>query len=110
MTRTNTNHRTTVRGSPDSGRKAQIGAGNDGEESIGMRDERLLCHHGEVTEAERFWVRGVDLKYPRFSQTEAADFIVGDLRNADVCREALDCRVDEAYQLAADMVAHAISP
>jgi nucleoside-diphosphate-sugar epimerase len=52
---------------------------------------------------EGFWVRGVDLKYPRFSETEADDFIVGDLRSFDVCREAIDCRFDEIYQLAADM-------
>jgi len=52
---------------------------------------------------EGFWVRGVDLKYPRFSETEADDFIIGDLREWDVCREAIDCRFDEIYQLAADM-------
>ena len=52
---------------------------------------------------EGFWVRGVDLKYPRFSETEADDFIVGDLREFDVSREAIDCRFDEIYQLAADM-------
>jgi GDP-D-mannose 3', 5'-epimerase len=52
---------------------------------------------------EGFWVRGVDLKFPRFSETEADDFIVGDLREFDVAREAIDCRFDEVYQLAADM-------
>ena len=31
--------------------------------------------------AESFWVRGVDLKLPRFRATEADDFIVGDLRD-----------------------------
>ena len=29
---------------------------------------------------EGFWVRGVDLKYPEFSETTADDFILGDLR------------------------------
>ena len=29
---------------------------------------------------EGFWVRGVDLKYPDFSQTEADEFIIVDLR------------------------------
>ena len=53
--------------------------------------------------AEGFWVRGVDLKYPRFSPTPADDFIVGDLRDMSVCREAVDRRFDEVYQLAADM-------
>lgn len=52
---------------------------------------------------EGFWVRGVDLKYPRFSETEADDFIIGDLRDFDVAREAIDCRFEEVYQLAADM-------
>src|SRR5689334_15945733 len=52
---------------------------------------------------EGFWVRGVDLKYPLFSETEADDFIVGDLRRFDICREAVDTRFDEIYQLAADM-------
>ena len=52
---------------------------------------------------EGFWVRGVDLKYPRFSETEADDFIRGDLREMSVCRETIDTRFDEVYQLAADM-------
>ena len=52
---------------------------------------------------EGFWVRGVDLKYTRFSETEADDFLVGDLRDASVCRETVDTRFDEVYQLAADM-------
>ena len=52
---------------------------------------------------EGFWVRGVDLKYPKFSETEADDFLVGDLRDPAVAREAIDQRFDEVYQLAADM-------
>ena len=52
---------------------------------------------------EGFWVRGVDLKYPRFAETEADDFILGDLRVFATCRDAVDCRFDETYQLAADM-------
>jgi GDP-D-mannose 3', 5'-epimerase len=52
---------------------------------------------------ERFWVRGVDLKFPRFSETEADDFLQGDLRDPGICRDAIDCRFDEVYQLAADM-------
>jgi GDP-D-mannose 3',5'-epimerase len=52
---------------------------------------------------EGFWVRGVDLKYPEFSPTEADDFIVGDLRDPVTCRAAVDQRFDEVYQLAADM-------
>ena len=53
--------------------------------------------------AEGFWVRGVDLKYPEFGDTVADDFIVGDLRDIDVCHRAVDRKFDEVYQLAADM-------
>ena len=52
---------------------------------------------------EGFWVRGVDLKSPQFDQTNADDFIVGDLRDIQVCRSAVDRHFDEVYQLAADM-------
>lgn len=53
---------------------------------------------------EGFYVRGVDLKHPEFSPSEADDFIVGDLRKIRVCDEALlDTTFDEVYQLAADM-------
>ncbi len=52
---------------------------------------------------EGFWVRGVDLKFPEFGDTEADDFIVGDLRDGNVCDRIVDRRFDEAYQLAADM-------
>ena len=52
---------------------------------------------------EGFWVRGVDIKYPRFAETEADDFIKGDLRDFSTCCDAVDCRFDEIYQLAADM-------
>ncbi len=52
---------------------------------------------------EGFWVRGVDLKFPDFSETEADDFVVGDLREQDVCDRVIDRRFDEVYQLAADM-------
>ena len=51
---------------------------------------------------EGYFVRGVDLKYPEFSKSEADEFIKGDLRNlsiVDVCVSG----VDEVYQLAADM-------
>jgi nucleoside-diphosphate-sugar epimerase len=52
---------------------------------------------------EKYWVRGVDLKYPKFSKTEADDFLIGDLRNPDICKSAFDQGFDEVYQLAADM-------
>jgi nucleoside-diphosphate-sugar epimerase len=52
---------------------------------------------------EGFWVRGVDLKEPPFSKSHADDFVVGDLRDVNVCRAVLDTKFDEVYQLAADM-------
>src|SRR5246127_2760281 len=50
-----------------------------------------------------FWVRGVDLKFHEFSETEADDFVVGDLRDQSFCRATVDRCFDEVYQLAADM-------
>jgi len=52
---------------------------------------------------EGFWVRGVDLKFPEFAETEADDFVMGDLREQSLCRAVIDRRFDEVYQLAADM-------
>ena len=49
------------------------------------------------------FVRAVDLKRPRFSETDADEFVVGDLREQSVVREVIDRRFDEIYQLAADM-------
>jgi nucleoside-diphosphate-sugar epimerase len=53
--------------------------------------------------SEGFWVRAVDLKYPEYWETYADDFIRGDLRDPLVCRNAIDQKFDEIYQLAADM-------
>jgi len=53
--------------------------------------------------SEGFWVRGADLKNPEFSPTGADDFIIGDLREQEVCRRVLDQNFDQVYQLAADM-------
>ena len=52
---------------------------------------------------EGFWVRGVDLKYPEFSETDADDFVIGDLRDPYICRHIVDRKFDEVYQFAADM-------
>ena len=52
---------------------------------------------------EGYWVRGVDLKYPEFSPTEADDFVIGDLRDPVICRMVTDRSFDEVYQLASDM-------
>jgi GDP-D-mannose 3', 5'-epimerase len=53
--------------------------------------------------SEGYWVRGVDLKTHEYAASEADDFIVGDLRDPYVCKQAIDRRFDEVYQLAADM-------
>jgi len=54
--------------------------------------------------AEGYWIRGVDIKEHEFSTTAADEFVLGDLRNQEVCRNITgDIRFDEMYQLAADM-------
>ena len=70
--------------------------------------------------AEGYWVRGVDLKRPEFTETEANEFIQGDLRDVDFVRRVLKFKgnlgnfyasvpdryiepFDEIYQFAADM-------
>lgn len=49
-----------------------------------------------------YWVRGVDLKYPDFSKTDADEFEILDLRRWDNCLQATR-NIDEVYALAADM-------
>ena len=42
----------------------------------------FIGHHlVKRLKSEGFWVRGCDLKFPRFSETQADDFMVGDLRD-----------------------------
>lgn len=53
--------------------------------------------------SEGYFVRGVDLKKPEFSETAADDFVIADLREALVWEKILDYPFDEVYQLAADM-------
>jgi nucleoside-diphosphate-sugar epimerase len=70
--------------------------------------------------SEGYWVRGVDLKRPEFSPTEANEFIQGDLRDVDFVGRVLEYKgdrgnfyqsvpyryiqaFDEIYQFAADM-------
>jgi len=69
---------------------------------------------------EGYWVRGVDLKYPEFSKTEANEFVCGDLRDTEIVRRVIRFGgytgnyysqivdkflepFDEIYQFAADM-------
>jgi len=70
--------------------------------------------------SEGYWVRGVDLKYPEFSKTEANEFIQGDLRDVSFVERVIQFKgyqgnfyhnvpsrylqpFDEIYQFAADM-------
>ena len=69
---------------------------------------------------EGYWVRGVDLKYPEFSPTEADEFVQGDLRDVDFVRRVIQFKGQQGnfynevpyrciepfhqiYQFAADM-------
>jgi GDP-D-mannose 3',5'-epimerase len=52
---------------------------------------------------EGYWARGVDLKYPEYAPTQADEFVIGDLRDQNVCKSVTDLVFDEIYQLAADM-------
>ncbi len=49
-----------------------------------------------------YWVRGVDIKYPEYSQTDADEFELLDLRRWENCLQATR-DVEEVYALAADM-------
>jgi len=49
-----------------------------------------------------YWVRGVDVKYPEFSTSDADEFLTLDLRQQESCVAATQ-GVDEVYALAADM-------
>ena len=70
--------------------------------------------------SEGYWVRGVDLKRPEFSETEAHEFVQGDLRDLNFVERVLQFKgylgnfyhfvaskyietFDEIYQFAADM-------
>ena len=70
--------------------------------------------------SEGYWVRGVDVKYPEFGETEANEFIIGDLRSPGFVNSILEFKgylgnyyksvpnrliesFDEIYQFAADM-------
>ncbi len=77
--------------------------------------EALVCGAGgfighhlvKKLKKQGYWVRGVDLKEPEFSETEADEFILLDLRERENCERAVLSRqqkpFDEVYQLAADM-------
>ncbi|MFN3852681.1 MAG: NAD-dependent epimerase/dehydratase family protein [Spirosomataceae bacterium] len=52
---------------------------------------------------EGYWVRGVDIKENEYGNTNADDFVLGDLRDPRVCEAVMEGGFDEVYQLAADM-------
>ena len=65
-------------------------------------------HMVKRLKSEGYWVRGVDLKFPDFSQSPADDFIIGDLRDNDFVQKSISFirkneMFDEVYQFAADM-------
>ncbi len=60
-------------------------------------------HLVEKLKEEGFWVKGIDLKYPEFKKSMADEFIIGDLRDPQICKQVTDRPFDEVYQLAADM-------
>lgn len=49
-----------------------------------------------------YWVRGVDLKHPEFTETAADEFHIADLRLRDDAMTSVE-GIDEVYALAADM-------
>jgi nucleoside-diphosphate-sugar epimerase len=75
-----------------------------------MKTKILVCGAGgfigshlvKRLSREGYWVRGIDLKRPQFSESAADHFIVGDLRDPEIAMNAVS-GVDEIYQLAADM-------
>ena len=53
--------------------------------------------------SEGYWVRGVDIKENEHGNTNADDFVLGDLRDYQLCQSLFDRPILEVYQLAADM-------
>ena len=62
---------------------------------IGHHLVKYLVRHG-------YFIRGADLKYPEYEDTDADEFIVADLRDYKQCLRVAD-KMDEVYHLAADM-------
>ncbi|HSU93358.1 MAG TPA: NAD-dependent epimerase/dehydratase family protein [Gemmatimonadaceae bacterium] len=63
----------------------------------------FIGHHlVSFLKAQGYWVRGIDIKHPEFSSTDADEFLVLDLRRWEACLDATR-NVEEVYALAADM-------
>lgn len=64
----------------------------------------FIGHHLVTYLKERgYWVRGADLKRPEYTEIDADEFEVLDLRLAGDCERAMAGGIDEVYALAADM-------
>lgn len=59
-------------------------------------------HLVDYLKAKGYWVRGVDIKEPEFSATNADEFKLLDLRRWENCLESTN-GIDHVYALAADM-------
>jgi GDP-D-mannose 3',5'-epimerase len=53
--------------------------------------------------AQGFYIKGVDIRLPEFSESAADDFEIGDLKDISFCRKVWAGSYDRVYQLAADM-------
>lgn len=63
----------------------------------------FIGHHlVKRLKAEGHWVRGVDIKYPEYEDSEADEMLIGDLRFYETC-VAATAGADDVYHLAADM-------
>lgn len=63
----------------------------------------FIGHHLVTDLKQRgFWVRGVDIKYPEYTEVDADEFEILDLRRFDAALQATR-NVDHVYALAADM-------
>jgi GDP-D-mannose 3', 5'-epimerase len=63
----------------------------------------FIGHHLVSYLKERgYWVRGVDIKYPEYTEVDADEFLIVDLRRWEAALEATR-GVDQVYALAADM-------
>jgi GDP-D-mannose 3', 5'-epimerase len=63
----------------------------------------FIGHHLVTYLKERgYWVRGVDIKLPEYSATDADEFELLDLRRWENCLQAMR-GIDQVYALAADM-------
>ena len=52
-----------------------------------MEQVALLGHMVKYLKSKNYYVRGVDLKYPEYSESKADEFIIGDLREMDFVKK-----------------------